>query len=200
MCTCVRAHACGCVFNPLFDLLHRSFKLAMVRKPGKNTGFACFLFLALAFAIGIPWLAIATGKPIQASADGMADDAPKGVGQTATEAHGALKSDVADINATGIEGEPHFTNGFSFPSFFFSPPFSSEMLSLCLLLTSAQPIITLCGQRCRPRRCMRNRSAMRAQCTLAFPLQKVMSEIATPPQPSLLSQTPPHHSSECRWD
>ena len=40
----------------------------MVRKPGKNTGIACFLFLA--------WLVIATGKPIQASADGMADDAP----------------------------------------------------------------------------------------------------------------------------
>ena len=172
----------------------------MVRKPGKNTGFACFLFLALAFAIGIPWLVIATGKPIQASADVMADDAPKGVGQTATEAHGALKSDVADINATGIEGEPALHQRvFLFPPFFLSP-FSSEMLSLCLLLTSAQPIITLCGQRCRPRRCMRNRSAMRAQCTLAFPLQKVMSEIATPPQPSLLSQTPPHHSSECRWD
>ena len=128
MCMCVRARACGCVFNPLFDLLHRSFKLAMVCKPGKNTGFACFLFLALAFAIGIPWLAIATGKPIQASADGMADDAPKGVGQTATEAHGALKSDVADINATGIEGEPTLSPTFLSQRFFFSLFFSFSLL------------------------------------------------------------------------
>ena len=74
--------------------------------------------------------------PIQAGADGTDDDAtngvgrtPKGVGQTAMEAHGALKSDVADINATGIEGEPALHQRF-----FFSLLFFSEMLSLCLLL------------------------------------------------------------------
>lgn len=68
----------------------------MVRKPG----IACFL--GLAFAIGIAWLAIASGKSIQASVDGMAEDAPKGAGQTNTGAHGALK---LDVNDTGIKGK-----------------------------------------------------------------------------------------------
>ena len=85
-----------------------------------------------------------TTSTIQASADGIDDDAtngvgrtPKGHGPTATEAHGALKSDVADINATGIEGGPTF---FSFPPFL-SLLFPSPVCSR-ILLTWAQPITT----------------------------------------------------------